>query len=59
MIERKSCRGCIYHKQLSNEGIRYCDYLCMTGTPRGCPAAKCLRKEKKTRYQNQKKGSAK
>lgn len=56
MLERKSCWGCVYQKQLNDAQLKYCDYLSMTGVPRGCPADKCLRK---TKTQAKKKGSAK
>lgn len=44
---RKSCAGCIYRRGIGSRGDRYkvCHYCIDTGTPRGCPAAKCTRKK--------------
>lgn len=42
MAERKSCRGCVYHRRIGNVGsYKVCHYLIDTGEPRGCPPDKC------------------
>lgn len=45
---KKRCAKCIYSKRLhttktkgSNLRHTYCDYLCMTGERRPCPAEEC------------------
>ena len=34
----KWCDACIYRKSFTSGSIPYCDYLCMTGKKRPCPA---------------------
>lgn len=34
----KYCDACIYRKNLTSGAITYCDYICMTGNKRPCPA---------------------
>lgn len=34
----KYCEKCIYAKAFTNKSIPYCDYLCMAGKKRPCPA---------------------
>lgn len=34
----KYCDACVYRKSITGGYLRYCDYLCMTGKPRPCPA---------------------
>ena len=42
----KSCKGCKYLYIGSASNLRCCDYLTITGQPRGCPAGKgCTKKE--------------
>lgn len=47
-MNRKSCKGCIYHKggndTKSGGGIKFCHYMLITGKSRGCPADKCDKK---------------
>ena len=42
----KECGDCLYRKIINHtQGLSYCDYLCMTGQPRGCrPGAQCTRR---------------
>ena len=34
----KYCDACVYRKSITGGYFPYCDYLCMTGKPRSCPA---------------------
>ena len=34
----KYCDQCVYRKSITGGWWPYCDYLCMTGKPRPCPA---------------------
>lgn len=34
----KYCDPCVYRKSITGGWCQYCDYLCMTGKPRPCPA---------------------
>ena len=35
-------KDCQHHSKFShNDTAGYCDYLCHTGKPRGCPSGKC------------------
>lgn len=34
----KRCEKCIYSKKFNSMSLPYCDYLCMTGKIRPCPA---------------------
>ena len=34
----KYCEPCVYRKTFINKSIPYCDYLCMVGNRRPCPA---------------------
>ena len=34
----KYCDACVYRKSVTGGWYPYCDYLCMTGKPRPCPA---------------------
>jgi hypothetical protein len=54
---RKTCRGCIYHRQVggSNRGEYICHYMIDTGRKRNSPADQCdkkkiqeVRREKRT-----------
>ena len=56
--KRKVCSKCVYskgfyHKTPQYIGDLYCDYMCMTGKLRPCPAAQCT--EFKPRPVNKKK----
>lgn len=46
---RKTCRGCKYFSIFSSVGT--CNYCLMTGTPRGCSAENCNKKEKRYKHE--------
>lgn len=49
---RTSCEGCIYRRGIDSRDNRYkvCHYCYDTGTPRGCPAARCDKKRRSQKY---------
>lgn len=49
---RNSCAGCIYRRGIGSIGDKYtvCHYCYDTGTPRGCPAARCDKKRRSQKY---------
>lgn len=50
-MNRKSCEGCIYYRELYTSGCwtppRICNYCYDTGEPRGCPPEICDKKKPK------------
>ena len=44
-MNRRSCRGCIYHRTLTDEvrGKKYCNFMLDTGEKRGCSPVNCTR----------------